>query len=232
MLFLPTFPISLSLTVLREWSTGVSIGKLDIACCNKSDREYLTQILAFSLMSRDNRRLIKYFVRNNSTSDNDLVEPGPGLLQQNPEIYINDPSNKYYENTLKGLPEIGCIYIDADNECHKLANKQLQQRVLLLRHSSKCPAQNGKCQITPRCWSMRILWTHIIRCNQQVCATPHCVSSRYALMHFFRCKDPICPVCVPVRQRVRQNYEIHQAKKRKAEDAADALSNLASVPVL
>lgn len=36
---------------------------------------------------------------------------------------------------------------------------------------------------------------------------PHCVSSRYVLSHYSKCKDHVCPVCGPVREAIRRNFE-------------------------
>lgn len=85
--------------------------------------------------------------------------------------------------------------------------KQQQQRLLLLRHASKCPHENNRCPVTPHCWGMKQLWKHIMSCKDQDCKVPHCVSSRYVLSHYSKCKEPQCPVCGPVRDAIKKNYE-------------------------
>jgi hypothetical protein len=85
--------------------------------------------------------------------------------------------------------------------------KQQQQRLLLLRHASKCPHDFGRCPVTPHCGSMQHLWKHIMTCKDQECKVPHCVSSRYVLSHYSKCKDHVCPVCGPVREAIRRNFE-------------------------
>eukprot|EP00595_Chromulina_sp_UTEXLB2642_P000207 CAMPEP_0196761116 /NCGR_PEP_ID=MMETSP1095-20130614/243_1 /TAXON_ID=96789 ORGANISM="Chromulina nebulosa, Strain UTEXLB2642" /NCGR_SAMPLE_ID=MMETSP1095 /ASSEMBLY_ACC=CAM_ASM_000446 /LENGTH=1717 /DNA_ID=CAMNT_0042110239 /DNA_START=347 /DNA_END=5501 /DNA_ORIENTATION=- len=85
--------------------------------------------------------------------------------------------------------------------------KQQQQRLLLLRHASKCPHEAGRCPVTPHCANMKALWKHIMSCKDQECKVPHCVSSRYVLSHYSKCKDQQCPVCGPVREAIRRNYE-------------------------
>ena len=77
--------------------------------------------------------------------------------------------------------------------------KHKQQRLLLLRHASKCTAPEGKCTKTPYCASMKKLWKHISECQDHNCSVPHCLSSRCVLMHYRKCKDPKCPTCAPVR---------------------------------
>lgn len=78
-----------------------------------------------------------------------------------------------------------------------------QQRLLLLRHASKCKAPDGKCTVTPHCDSMKKLWKHISGCQERECKVPHCMSSRYVLSHYKRCKDLTCPACEPVRKAIR-----------------------------
>jgi len=85
--------------------------------------------------------------------------------------------------------------------------RQQQQRLLLLRHASKCPHENGTCPVTPHCVGMKRLWKHIAECKDQQCQMAHCVSSRYVLSHYHRCKDPRCAVCGPVREAIQRNHE-------------------------
>lgn len=54
---------------------------------------------------------------------------------------------------------------------------------------------------------MKTLWKHIVSCKDQECKTKHCVSSRYVLSHYSKCRDPQCPVCAPVREAIRRNFE-------------------------
>lgn len=79
--------------------------------------------------------------------------------------------------------------------------KHKQQRLLLLRHASKCEAKDGECRTTPHCVEMKKLWKHISDCQIQDCKYPHCLSSRYVLMHYRRCKDKYCQSCAPLRDR-------------------------------
>jgi E1A/CREB-binding protein len=95
----------------------------------------------------------------------------------------------------------------ASEEHRRAVLKQQQQRLLLLRHASKCPHDAGMCPVTPHCSSMKQLWKHIMGCKDQECKVPHCVSSRYVLSHYSKCKDHVCPVCGPVRDAIKRNYE-------------------------
>lgn len=97
--------------------------------------------------------------------------------------------------------------LNSNEEHRRQVLKQQQQRLLLLRHASKCPHDAGRCPITPHCASMKSLWKHIMSCKDQECKVPHCVSSRYVLSHYSKCKDQGCPVCAPVREAIRKNYE-------------------------
>lgn len=91
-----------------------------------------------------------------------------------------------------------------DSEWQKVRHKQ--QRLLLLRHASRCQ-YTGKCPVTPHCASMKKLWEHIAHCKNQQCSVPHCMSSRYVLSHYRRCKDQRCPACAPVRETIRKSHE-------------------------
>jgi len=92
-----------------------------------------------------------------------------------------------------------------DSEWQKVRHKQ--QRLLLLRHASRCSYEAGKCPVTPHCASMKELWKHIAHCKDQQCSVQHCMSSRYVLSHYRRCKDAKCPACGPVRETIRKSHE-------------------------
>ena len=83
---------------------------------------------------------------------------------------------------------------------------QQQQRLLLLRHASKCTA-GPSCQ-TRFCAQMKVLWRHMKACRDKNCKTSHCVSSRCVLNHYRICKSNgrtgSCEVCGPVMTRIRQ----------------------------
>jgi hypothetical protein len=91
-----------------------------------------------------------------------------------------------------------------------------QQRLLLLRHSSKCPHDDGCCPDTPYCGTMKILWGHIICCKENPsCDFVHCVSSRLLLKHYANCKLKSCCTCTPVREAVKNSYLMSLVKKRR-----------------
>ena len=121
------------------------------------------------------------------------------FMQQNPNMGGMNPGGQ--------APQSGGGGTQHTEEHRKQVLKQQQQRLLLLRHASKCPHENGRCPVTPHCWSMKQLWKHIMSCKDQECKTPHCVSSRYVLSHYSKCKEPTCPVCGPVREAIKRNYE-------------------------
>lgn len=81
-----------------------------------------------------------------------------------------------------------------------------RQRLLLLRHASKCNAV-GNCTVTPHCAEMKVLWKHIANCKDSYCKVRHCMSSRYVLSHYRRCKPP-CNICDPVKKIIKDglNY--------------------------
>eukprot|EP00804_Cyclotella_cryptica_P015047 CCRYP_000634-RA/>CCRYP_000634-RA protein AED:0.01 eAED:0.01 QI:1424/1/1/1/0.66/0.5/4/88/1434 len=82
-------------------------------------------------------------------------------------------------------------------------SKHKQQRLLLLRHASKCTAPSGSCTVTPHCAEMKVLWRHIANCKEPQCKIKHCMSSRYVLSHYRRCRDPYCDICAPVRETIK-----------------------------
>lgn len=91
-----------------------------------------------------------------------------------------------------------------DSEWQKVRHKQ--QRLLLLRHASRCQYKTD-CPVTPHCASMKKLWEHIAHCKNQQCTVAHCMSSRYVLSHYRRCKDVRCPACAPVRETIKKSSE-------------------------
>lgn len=89
----------------------------------------------------------------------------------------------------------GSITIEKKNR----ALKDQQQRLLLLRHASKCHFNDeGQCSITPQCFQMKLLWDHLQNCRNNSCSYSHCMSSRYVLEHFSKCKNLRCPLCGPI----------------------------------
>ena len=98
-----------------------------------------------------------------------------------------------------------------DTEWQKVRHKQ--QRLLLLRHASRCEHKSN-CPVTPHCASMKKLWEHIAHCKDSHCSVPHCMSSRYVLSHYRRCKDQRCPACGPVRETIRRSHEREQGEGR------------------
>jgi len=83
--------------------------------------------------------------------------------------------------------------------------KHKRQRLLLLRHASKCSAPPGQCKQTPHCAEMKVLWKHIASCKESQCTVRHCMSSRYVLSHYRRCKGP-CTICDPVRDAIKNGF--------------------------
>jgi E1A/CREB-binding protein len=130
----------------------------------------------------------------------------PNLSMMNPSTSGNLLSNPSHQ-PLGGLTQSMSSSNPNTDEHRKQVLKQQQQRLLLLRHASKCPHENGRCPVTPHCWNMKQLWKHIMSCKDQDCKVAHCVSSRYVLSHYSKCKEPTCPVCGPVREAIKRNYE-------------------------
>jgi len=97
-------------------------------------------------------------------------------------------------------------------------SRHKRQRLLLLRHASKCTAENGTCTITPQCAEMKALWKHLAYCKDSYCKVPHCLSSRYVLSHFRRCKPP-CNICDPVKEIIKNGEgETPTNRKKKMKE--------------
>lgn len=84
--------------------------------------------------------------------------------------------------------------------------KQQQQRLLLLRHASKCK-DGPNCKVK-FCGQMVQLWKHMKKCRDKNCKTAHCLSSRCVLNHYRICKSEnktsSCEVCGPVMRQIKQ----------------------------
>jgi E1A/CREB-binding protein len=103
---------------------------------------------------------------------------------------------------------------------------QQQQRLLLLRHASKCTVAPGQCTTTPHCEQAKKIWSHIGKCKEQKCEVLHCVSSRFVLSHYHRCKDLECKVCAPLREVT------NPSKPNAADEAIKAMRSDEQVQLL
>jgi Bromodomain/TAZ zinc finger len=81
-----------------------------------------------------------------------------------------------------------------------------QQRLLLLRHASKC--QLGRDCHVKNCDKVVPLWRHMQQCMDKSCKIAHCFSSRRVLNHYLICKSQnktsTCEVCGPVMKRIKK----------------------------
>ena len=99
----------------------------------------------------------------------------------------------------------GTKYQDPAEAQKRKVVKQQQQRLLLLRHASKC--NDGVACKTKFCGPMVALWKHMKKCRDKNCKTAHCLSSRCVLNHYRKCKienkTSTCEVCAPVMQQIK-----------------------------
>lgn len=118
------------------------------------------------------------------------------MLGNSKEVVSESSNKKINESEIENIAHIdGNIIIEKKNR----ALKDQQQRLLLLRHASKCHfADEGQCSITPQCYQMKLLWEHLQNCRNNLCSYSHCMSSRYVLEHFSKCKNLRCPLCGPI----------------------------------
>lgn len=110
-------------------------------------------------------------------------------------------------NSVAPSPAPGSSKIKEPSEAQKKrVILQQQQRLILLRHASKCKA--GPQCTTKFCSQMITLWKHMKTCRDKNCKTPHCLSSRCVLNHYRICKNDgrtsTCEVCGPVMQKIKQ----------------------------
>ena len=110
---------------------------------------------------------------------------------------------------LKSVTAKGTDTSSNDNVDTDTKSRYKRERLLLLRHASKCTAENGMCKVTSHCAEMKALWKHIADCKDSYCKVRHCMSSRYLLSHYRRCKPP-CNVCDPVNEIIK-NGEVDRA---------------------
>ncbi len=133
----------------------------------------------------------------------------PNQFTPNNQSYTSAPNIRSSSNTATApsmsLGDMGSRPEHNKTEKTRIIHKQ--QRLLLLRHASKCTAPEGQCTVTPHCTNMKRLWQHISTCAKKDCDTPHCISSRYVLMHYRKCKDSKCPSCQPVRDAIGNQQE-------------------------
>jgi len=110
-----------------------------------------------------------------------------------------------------------------------------QQRLLLLRHASKCTL--GAACKTQYCAEMVKLWKHIKKCTDRYCSTPHCLSSRCVLNHYRICKrerkSATCEVCAPVikKTRTKEDFdpdgeEVDQIEQLAKEQESNRLNTI------
>uniref|UniRef100_A0A6V0BSR0 histone acetyltransferase n=1 Tax=Pseudo-nitzschia australis TaxID=44445 RepID=A0A6V0BSR0_9STRA len=115
-----------------------------------------------------------------------------------------------------------------DTEWQKVRHKQ--QRLLLLRHASRCEHKSN-CPVTPHCANMKKLWEHIAHCKDQYCNVAHCLSSRYVLSHYRRCKNEECPACGPVRETIRKTHDREQQQGNRPAQSGASVTPFDNAPV-
>jgi E1A/CREB-binding protein len=93
-------------------------------------------------------------------------------------------------------------------------NQQHSQRLLILRHASKCIHQKeGLCKMH-LCWATKSLWKHIMICSNNLCTVSNCFTSRYSLKHYSMCDILLCAVCDSTRTSIKtkenRNSELYK----------------------
>lgn len=152
---------------------------------------------------------------------NSMPKFPPPKIRQQQDDYMAFPEGFPEGQQVLNGPSSGQ---NGNPESSKARHKQ--QRLLLLRHASKCNAEPGRCTTTPHCAEMKVLWKHIANCKDQYCKVKHCMSSRYVLSHYRRCNDPGCEICGPVREIFKSgtNHLIHDPSFMPGSSAADLIT--------
>ncbi|KAL3624661.1 hypothetical protein CASFOL_031329 [Castilleja foliolosa] len=97
-------------------------------------------------------------------------------------------------------PNVSRNNINLDRE-RQLKNQQ--RWLLFLRHARRCPAPEGKCQ-EPNCLTAQKLLKHTEHCSVFQCSYARCYLTRVLVDHHKQCQDTSCPVCIPVKNYVKQ----------------------------
>jgi len=122
------------------------------------------------------------------------------------------PKHEHLQDILDGLREpesfqdsLAIPIFDTDTK----ETRHKRHRLLLLRHASKCTAENGTCN--PKCAEMKVSWKHLANCKDSYCKVPHCLSSRYIISHYRRCRSP-CNICGPVKEIIQNGVPVYSSE--------------------
>jgi len=169
--------------------------------------------------------------RNGSDGQNQggMANINQGNSNQGPNglSMLGDSSSSTNIPQLPGMPNMMNTHSRSSSEPRSQREKvvrQQQQRLLLLRHASKCSA--GPSCKTQFCAEMVKLWQHMKQCRDKNCQTAHCLSSRCVLHHYRICKGEgrtgSCEVCAPVMKQIKW-----QSMSSGETDGVDLMEQLA-----
>lgn len=83
-----------------------------------------------------------------------------------------------------------------------------QKWLLCLWHANQCSMSQGHCKIVSDCHIVQQLWTHLRSRCRMSCEYPGCQTSRILLYHFDGCTESRCPVCITVKQKIKQLSQV------------------------
>jgi hypothetical protein len=176
-------------------------GLLQLKRENATTQEYLPE-LTNSTNDVTADICLSNFYNSISSSVNENIPPVIGISRSN-NINLD----------CQTLPVKSVIKMESNSSPEQIVKEQ-SMRLSLLCHASQCPHQKNTCPVTPFCWAIKELWSHITVCKDQECNVKHCLSSRYILSHFSKCTNVGCAVCDLVRSQIKRNHERTFVKKR------------------
>ena len=167
------------------------------------------QQLKEELLREQNKQIQQQSMASGPTDSSDLmamVQRQQAMMQ-----FQSASANTTQNKSAQGILKTSSSKYDPQK---RQVLKQQQQRLLLLRHASKC-REGSACKVK-FCSQMISLWKHMKKCRDKDCKTAHCLSSRCVLNHYRICKaennTQSCEVCGPVMRQIKEHHPSTEEK--------------------